>query len=96
MSNSNKNKGVSPEQAAQTLLAAGYIFNYNHTGQGIALYNDDDAKYYIIGEEHITLSRFYGIFKALSKHELAECSIQQGSLVLGPAISTKIKKDLYA
>lgn len=94
MATSNK-IGISAKQAARALLKQGYIFGSNHAGPGIALYNDEDAKYYIIGEEHIFLSQFYGIFKALSKHELAQCSIERGQLVLGPAVSTKIKKDLY-
>lgn len=93
MATSNK-IGISAKQAARVLRKQGYVFGSRYVGPGIALYNDEDAKYYIIGKEYIFLGQFYGIFKALSKHELAQCRIENGSLILGPAISTKIKKDL--
>lgn len=90
MTAANSN-GISPEQAAQALLAAGLIIDLGRCKQGLCLHNDADLCY-IISEHHISLSQFYGAFNAFSKHELAHCSIGQGGqLILGPAISIEIE-----
>lgn len=91
MSNSNNSNrvGITAEQAAQALLAEGFLFDFDYAGQGIALHNDED-KMLNIREGCILLDRFYGEFEVLSKHPLAQCRIEEGKLVLGPAVSKQI------
>lgn len=87
----NSNTGISAEQAAQVLLAAGFKLQFCPSQKGnICLHNDADIAYFI-SEEHIALSQYYGPFNANSLHELAQCSIGQGGLILGPAISIEIE-----
>ena len=85
-------QGLSPGQAAQALLAEGFIFDFEQCAQGrVCLHNDADIAYFI-SEEHIEASIYYGAFNADSLHDLAACRLgQNGQLILGPAQSIEIQ-----